>query len=125
MEKVLILTPDSISVKEVENFDLDFMQNCVGGYIERILIASLEEKHIDVYCNEEGKFNNLPATLYLLADEKIYDVVVGDVLFCKFDDEGNSLGLDEEDIVYLKDLLGRHKIFAKYGILPYLSQEGE
>lgn len=123
MQKILLLTPKGVEVKEIEEVSLEIMQECVGGYIEFVPVDSLEKRRIDVFCNADGKFKGLPLTMYLLADGKIYDVVAGNVLFCGHDGEGDSIGLKDSDIDFLKEHLENHAILAGCGMLPFLSQE--
>ena len=58
-------------VKEI-NGELHEMQEIVGGHIECINIAD----NILCVCNEEGKFNGLPANFVFGGD-----VIAGDVFF--------------------------------------------
>lgn len=36
-----------------------------------------------------------------MKNNKIIDFVVGDIIFCKVDDEGETIGLEESDIINL------------------------
>ena len=62
----------------------------------------MDERNIDVWCNENGKFEGLETTILLAYNDKIYDNVVGNVVFTKNKD-GETIGLTDEDIDYIKN----------------------
>ena len=98
MKTITIKTDDSWKIIYQEEITLDDLQKAVGGWIEGVCITS----HLVMYCNEEGKMNYLPinniATGFLWSLGKKNDVIVGDVIFVKTDDEGEHISLSEEDI---------------------------
>ena len=85
-----------------ENDSYDFIKDGVGGYIERIPLRDLEERNIDMWCNEEGKLTNLETTILLSYQNKIYDNVVGNVVFTKNKD-GETISLTDDDIKFIKE----------------------
>lgn len=106
--KGLIYKNNQIAVADFED-SYEFIKTGVGGYIEHIPLSPLDEKNIDLWCNEDGKFNSdLKPNLALIYDGKIYDYIVGPVVFAKHDDEGNTIGLDDSDIEFLKTELTAH-----------------
>ncbi|WP_304968186.1 DUF3846 domain-containing protein, partial [Ileibacterium valens] len=85
------------SYKLVEaNGTLKTMQKIVGGLVERIYyLSDLEERNIDMWCNEEGKLIGMPGN-YGVFDKRngeLIDLVVGPVCFTKTNEEGETLGL--------------------------------
>lgn len=68
---------------------LEVLQKLVGGYIE---VAPLTN-NIDIVCNEEGKLMLLKPNINL-----DYDVIVGNIFFVSFDEEGNFKSLTDEQI---------------------------
>ena len=109
MKTVIIIKTDGTKhVKTVENIDLAFLQECVGGYIEAVNLPSFEGA--TMYVNEEGKLNglliNLYATQLFQGDYGKTDVIVGDiVLVGATDSEGYDTGLtDEQAQSFLLDL---------------------
>ena len=93
------------SYKLVEaNGTLKTMQKIVGGLVERIYyLSDLEERNIDMWCNEEGKLIGMPGN-YGVFDKRngeLIDLVVGPVCFTKTNEEGETLGLSDSDISYI------------------------
>lgn len=73
---------------EIEIEDkLEILQTLVDGLIEVIELTP----DIDLICNEEGKLIGLEENINL-----DYDIIVGDVIICSHDNEGNFVGLTEE-----------------------------
>lgn len=70
------------------------LQNGVGGYIELVpMFKTFEGEPCFVFCNEEGKLNDLPfneAATVAWANaigSPINDVLVGDVVICQGDEK--------------------------------------
>lgn len=77
---------------------LEYLQQLVGGTIEHFVIdEELDKKHIDMWINEEGKMLNLHPSIALEYDGQLVDIIVGDCVFTKYDNEGNTLGLTLEE----------------------------
>ena len=89
-----------------EKNSLAFLQKEVGGLIERIpYFDELEEMKIDAWINEEGKLKKLPPSMIVYQDEELIDVICGDIVFTKFTEDGETVGLDENDIDYIKKFI--------------------
>lgn len=88
-------------LEEIDN-TLEAKQKFVGGYIEVIRITD----DIDIVLNDEGKLDGLPLNrVWKSADESVLDIIVGNVLACRHDEEGNFTSILESDIpVILKHL---------------------
>ena len=108
MSKVIILKSGLIEKFEVEEvieeiISLEYLQEKVGGYIEIPYISKkLCEKGIDAIINEEGKLKGLEPTIAIVVEEEVVDVVVGTVVFCGHDDEGNSIGLNDLQVKFME-----------------------
>ena len=99
-----------------------FLSDAVGGFIEHVPINALEEKHISMYCNEEGKLiDGLKPTLMLTYEGKPWDIVKGSVAFLRYNDDGESLPLTDDDINTISNLFNS----AEYYIVSSVSPEGE
>lgn len=73
---------------EIEIEDkLEILQTLVDGLIEVVELTP----GIDMICNEEGKLIGLEENINL-----DYDIIVGDVIICSHDNEGNFVGLSDE-----------------------------
>lgn len=88
-------------LEEIDN-TLEAKQKFVDGYIEVIRITD----DIDIVLNDEGKLDGLPLNrVWKSADESVLDIIVGNVLACRHDEEGNFTSILESDIpVILKHL---------------------
>lgn len=79
----------------------------VGGYVECI---ELSEKELIMWINEEGKIFGLPTNYFatkIFAEEYgLVDVIVGDVVITGYvDDEGETLGLSDDELAKLIELI--------------------
>ena len=106
--KVLVLSGGEIKQREIKN-TLEALQEIVEGYIE-IPFLSLEfNRHgIDVIINEEGKLIEGMRPEIAIMDketEKLLDVVHGNCIFASHDDEGETIGLTEEQIAIVVNAL--------------------
>ena len=110
------------SPKELDidsNNTLSAMQKIVGGYIEPVSINN----HIDVICNEEGKICGLNPNAYLYTDEDgVLDCLCGDIVFTRYNDDGDYESLTYDDIKALKDMLNTHIVYT-CGCLPAIELE--
>ena len=108
MEKVLIYEPSFI-VKSIqtEKMDLDFFYkelecSCIDiPYVSN----ELYKRKIDMVIDDEGKLvGKNPTAVIVDKDDKILDVVVGNIAFCSTNDEGQSNGFKSEQIEYINSL---------------------
>lgn len=90
-----------IEVNTVDFEDtLEWLQEQVGGLVEHYqLAAELRDNNIDCWINDQGKMLQLDPT-FALADKKgeVLDYIAGPVIFTAFDEEGNTLPLDERQL---------------------------
>lgn len=118
--KVLVLENDELKEKEIDN-DLKSLQNEVGGYIEiPYLSKRLADNGIDLIINEEGKIQGLEKQLYVIDDNgNILDIICGNCLFVSRNEDGDTIGLSQEQIDFLKNELGLYLV-AQYGMLRFI-----
>lgn len=106
---ITLSTSGEVSVKEFEvGNSYDTISAGVGGWIECVHLPSLGG--MDMWVNEEGKLNGLPRNLLATAiwtiEYGVTDVIVGNVVFTGgVDDEGETLGLSDEQLAELQKLL--------------------
>lgn len=106
-------TPKELEIDSMNK--LGSMQRIVGGYIEPISIND----HIDVVCNEEGKLLGLEPNAYLYTDEDgVLDILCGDILFVRYNEEGDYESLTYDDIATMKSMLNGTYIVNSCGVLP-------
>lgn len=99
--QAIVLSGNKLEVKEIEN-TLEELQKIVGGYIEIPLLGGVFKKHnIDTIINEEGKYiEGLKPEIALINGntKQILDVVYGSCVFVSHDIDGNTIGLNEEQV---------------------------
>lgn len=85
------------------------LSGAVEGFIELVPVKLPYD--CDLFVNEEGKLNGLPLNekltrLYALENGYL-DLIVGNGIFARHDDAGETLGLTEEVCDYLENYLKR------------------
>lgn len=89
--KVVVKEPQKpAEVREIPN-TLEAKQAIVGGWIQGIFVPPLGEEFM-LLLNEEGKLIGLPPNLVVPGD-----ILVGSVFIEKVGDEGESVGLTDEE----------------------------
>lgn len=99
--KVMVLSNGELKVQEIGT-KLEDLQKIVGGYIEIPYLGDVfRNKGIDVIINEEGKLiEGLKAEIVIVSEEhgNILDIVYGNCIFASHDEEGETIGLTEEQV---------------------------
>lgn len=114
--KVLVLNDLELKEKEIDN-NLKALQNEVGGYIEIPCFSrKLSENNIDMIINEEGKVNRLQPQLAIYQDNKIVDVICGNIIFASSNEDGKTIGLTDEQIEVVKEVL-KYDVICEFGFL--------
>ena len=106
--RVLKIEPNKF-IKEIE-IEKGFrsLQKEVCGYIEIPHISEeLYKNNIDIVINEEGKLDGLEPTIAVIDKEtnETLDLLVGNVLFTGFTEEGETIGLTDEQISIIRNTL--------------------
>ena len=103
--KALILSNGELEVKEIGN-ELEDLQKIVGGYIEIPFLGdTFADNEIDVVINEEGKLiegMRPEIAIVHMHNSEVVDVVYGNCIFVSHDDEGETIGLNDEQIDIVK-----------------------
>lgn len=105
--KVLILSNGELQEQEIEN-TLEALQKIVGGYIEMPLISKkFFYADIDVIINEEGKYIEglKPEIAVASRNGTVLDLVMGNCIFASHNEEGETVGLNQEQIGIVKKAL--------------------
>ena len=99
--RVLVLSNGKLKEQEIGN-GLEHLQKIVGGYIEIPFLGdTFRNNGIDVIINEEGKLiDGLKAEIAIVEEKRgsILDIVYGNCIFASHDDEGETIGLNDEQI---------------------------
>jgi hypothetical protein len=107
--RVVTLKANSNELVVNEEFEhsLENMQKSVGGYIEAITLSHdpKTDRMVTVWLNEEGKIRGLQPNFAMIqkSDNKLLDVIVGDVLITSTDEEGSTVGLTDEELELVKE----------------------
>ncbi len=104
MEQVLVMVkPVGLHpVCRVVDNDLKPLQEIVGGYIEVIPYwPPGMPGEIIAFCNDEGKYEGLTTNYTIPGDE-----IVGDVVFTRSGEEGQTVSLTDDDIKAICDAYG-------------------
>jgi|LGVE01.1.fsa_nt_gb hypothetical protein len=103
--KVLIKEPyKKAEVKEVGD-DLKNWQALVGGTIQVVAMPGVEE--VDIICNDEGKLEALDGNFFLPEYE---DCIVGTAVMVSYNDEGDFIGLNDEQIKLAKSYVEEYEL---------------
>ena len=106
--KVLVLSNGELKAQDIGT-ELEELQKIVGGYIEIPFLSKVfRDNAIDMIINEEGKFiEGMKAEIAIVNEEKgnILDIVYGNCIFASHDDEGNTIGLTEEQVKVVEEEL--------------------
>lgn len=118
MKDYLVLKPTGF-FKEVNGDDYTstykMLNNNVGGSIELVsFIEKFYEKGIDLWINEEGKLNDLDISIVIRNDNEFVDVLCGNIVFARSNEEGETIPLNEEDIVFIKKELQKENKYISF-----------
>ena len=97
-----ITTGNILMVKSIKG-DLESLQHEVGGYISLVpYFKKLEERYINLYADDEGLLKPDPTiTLVKTENNAVTEALVGNLIFTGYNDEGETLGLTNEQITFL------------------------
>lgn len=77
---------------------LEAKQKVVKGDIQ-LLTFLIDGTEYDFYFNEEGKFiDECKECMALLHEGKLWDIIMGNIIVTKANDDGEDIGLTEEDM---------------------------
>lgn len=105
MEAILMRSDNSWKIINEKEITLDTLQTAVNGCIEAVYLND----NIIMYCNEDGINLELPlnrfATSYGHFQKRIIGYIVGDVVFTKSDDNGDTISLSQDEINNIIDFI--------------------
>ena len=98
----------AFNFEETEINGLEDMQKIVGGYIETWdYISELYDNGISLYCNDEGKLQGLHPALVVTKNGETVEMICGNILFCGYDSEGETVPLTDKQISIIKSIFTR------------------
>jgi len=105
MEAILMRSDNSWKIINEKEITLDTLQTAVNGCIEAVYLND----NIIMYCNEDGINLELPlnrfATSYGHFQKRIIGYIVGDVVFTKSNDNGDTISLSQDEINNIIDFI--------------------
>lgn len=121
--KVLVLSNGQFKLEDIPN-TLDAIQEIVGGYIEIPYISNdLYKNGIDVIINDEGKLidgMNKEIAVVEKSTGKVLDIIFGNCIFASHDEEGETVGLTEDQMDVIGKLLDNSAMLNDYSIVRVL-----
>ena len=94
----------SVLEYDLDQDTLPVLQEAVEGYIDHMSwVPELNERYIDMWINDEGKLENKsPCLIFKNARTgELIDVVVGNIVISRFNTEGETLSLTDDDIEFV------------------------
>ena len=88
---------------DIDN-ELHVFQNIVEGYIEMPYIPLLSKMGISMIINDEGKLNGSEPNIGLVKDNKVIDLIFGNVIFVNVKND-DLTDLNENQIKFINDVL--------------------
>lgn len=89
-------------VREIED-DYKVLQELCGGlfsgYGVRQFVSLPELHNVVLYCNDTGKLDGLPPNCFIGEE-----LLVGNILFCAYDEHGEHMDITDEQITVLSFL---------------------
>lgn len=106
---IVVLNPladgGEIDVQEIEKDSLEQMYRVIGcSYVDHFNIPELEKNHIDVWLNDDGVLETLEPNIVLFNnDGRCCNELRGTLVFAKFTDDGETIGLKRKDVEFIKN----------------------
>lgn len=110
MKGIVITTKNEMRVQELSKPAYKSLEDAVGGYFEVVCPVRLKRPY-RMIVNEEGVLLNLPINSFgsFLYGTDYRNPILGDIVLVKegidSDGERDILGLDDQDIKYLRDMV--------------------
>ena len=119
MQIFKIDTNGNAAVKDIKG-DLKSLQTEVGGLLTLApYYEELENYGVDIFADDEGLLKANPKTTLIITDKKnrmkVLTALVGNLIFVSHDDEGNTLGLTDDQIMFIKAHLKQLFYFSPNG----------
>lgn len=107
MIKGLIVRPGK--KPEVIEFEKGYrnLQKLVEGNFEMPYLFD----DVDIVINEEGKFNGSLPNKYLYYNNKLVDILFGNIVIVGSDEEGETISLSEDKIKKYSEILSSDMVF--------------
>ena len=120
MNKYLVLETDGfLNVVYEEDYAscYDMLKENVDGCVECVsFINDFSKRGIDLWVNEAGKLNDLLPTIAVTKNKELVEVLNGNIVFTRVNDNGETIPLTDEDIRFIRKTLNK-----KIGIVRFVN----
>lgn len=103
--RAILLKTDGKFVVNNFKYSYENMKEIVGGWLEAFTLRHDGDRTITIWLNEEGKLIGLKPNLAVVKDGELIDVIVGDILITATNAEGETVGLNDEELDYVKNVI--------------------
>lgn len=116
MREVIVVKkePGEVAQKGTINNDYKELQNYVEGIFQCVALPGSDT--INIICNDEGKLMGLEANIFL---PDYQDLVVGNIIFAAYDDNGEMRDLTNDEIEQISKYC---ELNSAHEIDPYSSE---
>lgn len=76
----------------------DIRKHLSCEYVEHMQVKTANGDHFDLWLNETGKLENMRPCVPLIFGDQVYDVIAGNTLVTRYNQEGDIIALTDEDI---------------------------
>ena len=98
MKAIIKKVDEQIEIKEFDKIRYEDLKGVVNGWIEAVSL----DKGVTCWMNEEAKLIGLQRNFSIGGIS-----IEGDVIFTSIDEEGDTVGLDDEQIEYIKSIFNK------------------
>lgn len=119
MQIFKIDTGGNAGVKDIKG-DLQSLQNEVGGLLTLAnYYEELEDIGVDIFADDEGLLKASPQVTLMITDKrnrmKVLTALVGNLILVSHDNEGNTIGLTDDQVDFIKAHLKQLFYFSPNG----------
>ena len=109
MGKYLVLQP-GMTIKELNSEEYEstyeLIRDNVDGFIECVpWVKPFADRGIHLWINDESKLLDLALCLAIRNNGQIIEILSGNIVFARFNRQGETLPLEDEDIKFIKESL--------------------
>ena len=105
--KGLLIRDDKVNEVEIVNIEMEGDSVGLANLVRLVDCDTIDavylKNNIDIFCDDEGLFKSGNLARRLIVEDEIYEIV-GNLLFLSHDEDGNTVGLDDSQMDYLKEI---------------------
>ena len=112
MKKLITIKDGILQVEKVLKTDYKTLLNLLEN-VDTLTCATrkIGDHHYDIWLDDEGLLKNDELTCSAIAIDNSNEALVGNLVIANYDMEGNTIGLEDEDIKEIIDnfIVAKHK----------------